>query len=253
MNWIGFYTLLSREVNRFVRLFIQTVVPPLVTTVLFILIFGYSLGASIREIHGFPYIVYIIPGLIQLGVITNAYANTSTSLFVAKMERSIENLLVAPLHYFQIVLAFTLGGVMRGLTVGVAILVISASFVDLPLPNLGWLLLSWTLTSSFFAALGIISALISESWDHVALIANFLITPFTYLGGTFYSIKMLPDFWQKISHFNPVYYCIDSTRHAMLGRADFPIAVPLAVLVGLNIVVMTICTLMIKRGYKLVH
>lgn len=253
MNWTGFYTLLSREVYRFIRLCFQTVLPPLVTTVLFILIFGYSLGGSIREVNGITYILYIIPGLIQLGVVNNAYANTSTSLFVAKMERSIENLLVAPLHYFQIILAFTLGGIMRGLVVGGMILLVSAVLIGIPVPHPFLLFLSWVLTSSLFAGLGIISAMISESWDHISLISTFLITPFTYLGGTFYSIKNLPHTWQVLSYFNPVYYCIDSTRYALLGQADFLPHIPYLVMLGLNAIVMSICIMLFKSGYRLVR
>ena len=254
MSWIGFYTLLSRETYRFIRLFSQTVIPPLVTTLLFILVFGYSLGGYIRTINGFSYILYIIPGLVQLGVISNAYANTSTSLFVAKMERSIENLLVAPLHYLQIVLAFVLGGILRGLAVGCAILITSFLFIpELSLQHPVILFLALVLTSGFFSSLGMITALVSESWDHVSLFSTFLITPLTYLGGTFYSINMLPHFWQQATKLNPVFYCIDLTRFGILGVSDMSPWLSLSVLLFLNTIGIGFCTFLFKKGYRLIN
>lgn len=253
MNWPGFYTLLRRETYRFLRLFRQTIIPPLITTLLFILIFGFSLGANIREIHGFPYIIFIIPGLAQNGILTNAYANSSTSLFMARLERSIENLLIAPLNYIHIVLAFILGATLRGLTIGYATLLISSFFYDIPLPHPALLFFSWTLSSALFGALGLMSALLAESWDHIALFTNFVITPFIYLGGTFYSVNMLPEFWRKVSYFNPIFYCIDSTRYAMLGASDVPAGYSFALIAALTVLSILACTLMFKKGYKLVH
>jgi ABC-2 type transport system permease protein len=173
---IGFYTLLRRETYRFFRLFRQTIVPPLMTTLLYILIFGYSLGGHIKQVKGFDFIVFILPGLAQLGIITNAYANSSTSLFMARLERSIENVLIAPLSYLHIVLAFILGSVFRGLTVGYATLLIARFFMEFPMPHPFLLLASWSLSCVFFGALGVASALIAESWDHISLFTNFVIT-----------------------------------------------------------------------------
>lgn len=220
MRWTPLITLIRREVFRFMRLFRQTVIPPVISTLLYILIFGYSLSQSIRQIEGVDYVIYILPGLAQMGVINHAYQNSSTSLFMSKMERSIENFIVAPLNYIEIVTAFILGSVMRGLAVGIATLLISALFVKFPMPHLGLLLLSWVTSAMLFGCLGIVVAMVASSWDHIALIGNFVLMPLTYLGGTFYSIKMLPEFWQNVSHLNPIFYCIDSTRYAILGISD---------------------------------
>lgn len=251
MNWIGFYTLIDREFYRFMRLFRQTVAPPIVTTVLFILIFGYSLGSRIREISGFPYIIYILPGLIQMGVITNAYANTSTSLFMARMERSIENVLAAPLNNFQIVTSFMIGGLLRGVVVGGTIMLCSLPFVSFPFAHPIFIFIGLFATSILFGGLGIISALRAESWDHIATFTNFVITPFVYLGGVFYSVNMLPGFWPKISMFNPIFYCIDLLRYGFLGLADAPLFLSLSIVCGLAVLVYSFCVFLFWKGYKL--
>jgi ABC-2 type transport system permease protein len=243
---------MRRETYRFARLFRQTIVPPVINTVMYILIFGYSLGASIRKIDGHDYIIYILPGLAQLGVINNAYANTSTSIFMARLERSIENVLVAPLHYLEIVIALMLGGILRGLTVGAATLAISAIFVDLPMPHPFWLLISWVLTSALFSALGFISALMAENWDHIALFTNFIITPAVYLGGTFYSVKTMSPLWQSVMKLNPIFYCIDSTRFAILGGSDSDLSLSFGIIAVLGLIAIAISVQMIKRGYKLI-
>lgn len=252
MNWTGFFALIDRETTRFMRLSRQTVAPPLITTIMFILIFGYSLGSRIREIEGVSYIVYILPGLIQMGIITNAYANSSTSLFMARMERSLENLMVSPLNYFQIVTAYLLGGVLRGLVVGFTIMACSAFFIDYPKLNWPLVLLSFVATSTFFSGLGIISALRAESWDKIATFTNFVITPFVYLGGVFYSIHMLPPFWESVSHFNPIFYCVDVARMAFLGQSDAPVLLSLGIVLFSAAMVYGICLLLFKRGYKIV-
>lgn len=253
MNSTGFLTLIQREAYRFIRLFRQTVAPPLVTTVMFILIFGYSLGTRIKQIEGFSYIIYIIPGLIQMGVIMNAYANSSTSLFMARMERSIQNVLISPLNNFQIVTAYMIGGLLRGLVVGLTIMICSSFFVSFPFHNWGIIVASLFFTSIFFSGLGIIAALWAEHWDKIATFNNFVITPFVYLGGVFYSIKMLPPFWHKISLFNPIFYCVDLTRYGFLGISDSPPWLSLAVVFTMAMFVYAFCVYLFWRGYKLVN
>jgi ABC-2 type transport system permease protein len=252
MNWIGFYTLIEREIYRFMRLFNQTVMPPLVTTVMYILIFGYSLGSHIKEIEGVSYIVYILPGLVQMSVITNAYANSSTSLFMARMERSIENFLVAPLKNFQIVSALMLGGLLRGMVVATTIILVSSFFVDFPSVNWFLVFSGIFFTSILFSGLGIISALWSESWDKIATFTNFVITPFIYLGGVFYSIKMLPPLWYKVSHLNPIFYCVDLVRFGFLGVTDTNPFVSLAIVSTSAVAIYLFCVYLFWRGYKMV-
>lgn len=253
MNLAGFLTLVDREFYRFMRLFRQTVVPPVITTVMFILIFGYSLGSRIKKIEGFDYIVFILPGLIQMGIITNAFANSSTSLFMARMERSIENVLTAPLSNFQIVTAYLLGGLLRGLVVGLTIMACSLPFIELPFTH--WVVIGIGLfcTSILFGGLGIIAALLAESWDQIATFTNFVITPFVYLGGVFYSIKMLPGFWHKVSLVNPIFYCVDLLRYGFLGTSDAPVWISLTVVLAMSVAVYIVCVCMFRNGYKIVN
>lgn len=252
MSGIPFRTLVMRECYRFLRLSRQTLFPPLLTTVLFILIFGYSLGTRIREIEGFPYILYILPGLASMGTITNAYANTSTSLFMARMDYSIENLIASPLSHLQLVASFVLGGLFRGLIVGVLPLLISIPMVGLKVQNWPMVLLILTLISIFFSSLGIVSALWSEGWDNIATFTNFVITPFVYLGGVFYSVHMLPGFWKKVSLANPIFYLVDALRRAVLGVSDVPWAISLSILSGLALITFFFCVYLFWIGYKLV-
>ncbi len=248
----GFFTLIGREYYRFARLSKQTIAPPILTTLLFIFIFGFSLGSRIREIEGFSYILFILPGLTSMGVITNSYANTSTSLYMARMDRSIENILVSPISNFQIVSAFVLGGVLRGVVIGVITLLVSFFFVHLPIRHPGFTFLILFLSSVIFSCLGIISALWSESWDQIATFTNFLITPFVYLGGVFYSIQMLPPFWHRVSFLNPIFYLVDALRWGTLGHSDVPFYIALSVVGGIAFITFSLTVWLFQRGYKLV-
>jgi ABC-2 type transport system permease protein len=235
------------------RLSRQTIFPPIITTLLFILIFGYSLGSRIREIHGFPYILYILPGLASMGTITNAYANSSSSLFMARMDLSMENMIASPLSNFQLVASLVLGGWIRGVVIGVLTLLVSIPMVDLQVESWPLVLLVLSLTSIIFSCLGIVSALWSDGWDNLATFTNFVITPFIYLGGVFYSVEMLPPFWHRVSLFNPIFYLVDSLRYAVLGHSDIPFAVSLALLAGLSLVFYLFCVYLFRIGYKLVQ
>ncbi len=249
----GFYTLIERECYRFARLAKQTILPPIITTLLFIFIFGFSLGSRIHEIAGFAYIIYILPGLATMGVVTNAYANTSTSLFMAKMDRSVENILAAPISYYQIATAMMIGGLIRGILIGVVTLLISMLSVHMPLAHPFWACFILILNSILFSSLGIISGLWSESWDQIATFTNFIITPFVYLGGVFYSIHMLPPFWQKVSLANPIFYLVDSLRWCVLGKGDIPFQISLIFILAITVVSYWICLTLFKKGYKLIH
>lgn len=249
----GFYTLIERECYRFARLSKQTILPPIITTLLFIFIFGFSLGSQIRQIEGYAYIIYILPGLATMGVITNSYANTSTSLFMAKMDRSIENIVAAPIPYYQITLAMMVGGLIRGILIGTITLGVSMISVDMPLAHPFWTLLILILNSILFSSLGIISGLWSESWDQIATFTNFVITPFIYLGGVFYSIKMLPSFWQKVSLLNPIFYLVDALRWCVLGKGDIPFPYSFLFISLFTLISYWICLTLFKNGYKLIR
>ncbi|MBI2335297.1 MAG: ABC transporter permease [Deltaproteobacteria bacterium] len=252
MMYQGFFTLIEREVYRFSRLSRQTIFPPIITTLLFIFIFGFSLGASIRQIEGFSYIMFILPGLASMSVITNAYANTSTSLFMARMDRSIENTLIAPVTYFQMALSLAIGGILRGLVIGLITLLVGIFSVHLKVHDWPLTLLVLTLSSIIFSNLGIISALQAEGWDSIAMFTNFLITPLVYLGGVFYSIQMLPPFWHKVSLINPIFYLVDSLRYSILGTSAVALSLSLGILVFLTIATFAICVWLFKIGYKMV-
>ncbi len=251
-NPIGFKTLVYRECYRFIRLAGQTIAPPILTTLLFIFIFGYSLGTRIKEIEGFSYIFFILPGLASMGVINNAYANTSTSLFMARMDRSIENMLVCPLSSTQLVGAFVIGGMIRGLVVGFFTFLVAILAIDLEIHHWPHTLLVLALTSILFSSLGILSALWSEGWDQIASFTTFVITPFIYLGGVFYSIHMLPPFWHKVSLINPVFYIVNAMRYAVLGHSDISFKFSLGFLSLTTMLSFSLAVYLFRRGYKLV-
>lgn len=237
-----------REVYRFMRLFSQTVVPPIVTTLLYILIFGMSLGGRIGKIHDIPYVLYILPGLAQMGLINGAFSNSSFSLFQAKMERSIENLLTSPLNYFQITLGYVFGGVVRGLTIGLCTIAVSALFVRFPFEHILYLTAGWLGSAFLFSCLGLIAGVYAKTWDKMSNIQTFLLTPLIYLGGAFYSIDMLPPFWRALSHMNPIFYSVDLTRFGFLGASDLNPTHSLIVLLGLCAVAFTIAVESFRRG-----
>ncbi|MDO8461792.1 MAG: ABC transporter permease [Deltaproteobacteria bacterium] len=253
INFRGFLTLVEREYYRFFRLAVQTIFPPIITTLLFILIFGYSLGEKIQTINNLPYILYILPGLAAMGVISNSFSNSSTSLFMARMDRSIENILAAPLSHLQIVGSFVIGGVTRGLVVGLTTLIVAKVMTPLTFSSLLGTLLSLVLISVTFSSLGIIAALWSEDWDHLATFTNFVITPFLYLGGVFYSITMLPPFWQKVSYFNPIWYLVDDFRRQVLGIGDLPAWQSQLVLWALALSTFLMAVRLFQKGWKLIH
>jgi len=251
-NPTGFATLILREFYRFSRLAGQTIAPPVITTLLYIFIFGYSLGSRIKQIGGFDYVLYILPGLAAMGVINNSYANSSTSLFMSRMDRSIENMVSCPLSPFQLVSALMIGGLMRGLLVGLLTLAIGIPTVHLEIHHWPQTLLVISLSSILFSSLGILSALWSEGWDQIATFTTFVITPFMYLGGVFYSIHMLPDLWRKVSLFNPVFYLVDAMRYAVLGHSDISYWYSLSFLGSTALGGYLLCVYLFKRGFKLV-
>lgn len=251
-QYTGFLTLVERELFRFLRLSGQTVAPPVILTILFIVIFGYSLGERIREISGFPYIVYILPGLACMGVVNNSFANCTTSLFVSKMDRSIENILVSPISSFQIVSAYIIGGIVRGILVGAITLTIATLLIKLPIASYAWTFVFMALISTVFASLGVITALWARDWDSLSTITNFIIIPSVYLGGVFYSIHMLPKTWQIVSSLNPLFYMIDGFRWAVLGKADFPLILTASVTLVFALGIFSIAVYLFKRGYKLI-
>ncbi|MGB5447045.1 MAG: ABC transporter permease, partial [Psychromonas sp.] len=220
---IALKSIWTKEINRFLRIWVQTLVPPAITMTLYFVIFGNLIGKRIGEMGGFSYMSFIVPGLIMMSVITNSYSNVASSFFSAKFQRNVEELLVAPVPNYIIVWGYVGGGVIRGLLVGFIVSCVSLFFVDLQIFNIFVLLLSVLCTAVLFSLGGLLNAIFARSFDDISIIPTFVLTPLTYLGGVFYSITLLPDFWQAVSHFNPVFYMINAFRYGFLGVADVPL------------------------------
>jgi ABC-2 type transport system permease protein len=221
--WVAFYTILTKEFLRFIRIWVQTVLPSAVTTALYFVIFGKLIGERIGEMGGFTYIDFIVPGLVLMAVITNSYANVVSSFYSAKFQRHVEELLVSPVPDWIILAGYVAGGVARGVVVGLAVILVSLFFTDVEIHSLGVTLAVFVLTSMLFATAGFINALFAKSFDDISIVPTFVLTPLTYLGGVFYSIHLLPDFWQRASLANPVLYMVNAFRYGILGTADIAI------------------------------
>ena len=237
-----------KEINRFLRIWAQTLLPPVITMSLYFVIFGNLIGARIGEMGGFSYMAFIVPGLIMMSVITNSYSNVASSFFSAKFQRNIEELLVAPVPTYIIIWGYVGGAVIRGLMVGFLVTCISLFFVDLHIHNLSILILSVLMTSILFALGGLLNAIFARSFDDISIIPTFILTPLTYLGGVFYSISLLPPFWQGISHFNPVFYMINAFRFGFLGIADVSILWSFIVITGFIAALSTTVSILLKKG-----
>jgi ABC-2 type transport system permease protein len=229
---IAFKTILIKEFLRFIRIWLQTVLPPMITTALYFIIFGNLIGERIGDMGGHRYVDFIVPGLILMAVITNSYANSVSSFFQSKHMRHIEELMVSPTPTYVIVLGFTAGGIARGLVVGVAVTAVSVLFSDLHLHNLLVLFSIVFLTSMLFSLAGLINGIYARSFDDVTIIPTFILTPLTYLGGIFYSINLLPMFWQNVSLANPILYMINAFRYGFLGVSDISLLYSYLIIIG---------------------
>lgn len=248
---IAFQTILLKEILRFVRIWIQTLLPPAVTTLLYFVIFGRLIGDRIGPLDGIAYIDFIAPGLILMAVISNAYANVVSSFYSSKFQRHIEELLVSPVPNTLIVLGYIAGGIARGLCVGVVVTLIAAAFADLGLHHAGVLVLVSVLTAALFSLAGLINGVYAKSFDDISLIPTFVLTPLTYLGGVFYSIHMLPEFWQQVSLFNPILYMINAFRYGLLGVSDIPIVQALVIITAFVAVLFAYALWLLERGVGL--
>ncbi len=220
---VAFQTLVRKEVRRFMRIWIQTLVPPVINALLYLLIFGGLIGTRIREMDGIPYMDFIVPGIIMMGVITNSYGNVSSSFFGAKMQKYIEELLVSPVSNITIVAGFIIGGVARGLAVGLLVALVSLLFTQINPVHPIITVLVMVLTSITFSLAGLINGIFAEKFDDISIVPNFILAPLTYLGGIFYSVSLLPPVWEVISRLNPVLYMINGFRYGILGASDMPI------------------------------
>ena len=237
-----------KETNRFMRIWIQTLVPPVITMSLYFIIFGNLIGSRIGEMSGYSYMSFIVPGLIMMSVITNSYSNVASSFYSAKFQRHVEELLVAPVPNHIIILGYIGGGVARGLMVGFLVTCVSLFFVDLQIHNILVLILSVLFTAILFSIGGLLNAIFARTFDDISIIPTFVLTPLTYLGGVFYSISLLPDFWQGVSHFNPVFYMINAFRYGFLGISDVSLAWSFSVIVAFIVFLYSLVTVLLKKG-----
>ena len=247
-NWVGFKTIVYKEVVRVMRIWIQTLVPPAITMTLYFIIFGSLIGSRIGEMDGFSYMQFIAPGLIMMSVITNSYGNVVSSFFGAKFGRHIEEMLVSPLSNATIILGHIAGGVMRGLFVGLVVAGIALAFTDLDVRHPLITVSMAFLTATVFSLAGFINAVFARKFDDISIVPTFVLTPLTYLGGVFYSISLLPDFWQKVSLANPILYMVNAFRYGILGSSDIPIGVAYGIVCAFIALLFGASMLLMHRG-----
>ena len=248
LNAVAVKTLVRKEVVRVLRIWVQTIVPPAITMTLYFIIFGNLIGKRIGTMDGFDYMSYIAPGLIMMSVITNSYGNVVSSFFGAKFGRHIEEMLVSPMSNAAIVIGHVSGGLIRGLFIGLLVTIIALFFTKLdvqhPLVTVSIVVLS----SIVFSLAGFINAIFAKKFDDISIVPTFVITPLTYLGGVFYSISLLPEFWQNVSKANPILYMVNAFRYGILGRSDIEITHAYTMLIVFVVVLFSACVLLMNRG-----
>lgn len=227
--------LCKRETLRVSKLWTQTVLAPVVSSILFILVFGLSLGDRIEEVGGIDYEIFIVPGLITMGMVQAAYANNASTIFQARFDRYINDVLSAPMRPWQMTFGYTIGGLVRAVAIGVSLLLLALVLVDVPVERPFELALAMTLGLVLFAALGLVVGIYAEVWDHTTFIQNIVILPLTFVGGVFYSVDVLPSPWEELSHFNPVFYLVNAVRYGFLGESDVSVWLSLGVTAALAI------------------
>jgi ABC-2 type transport system permease protein len=245
---VGFATIVIREFSRIMRIWGQTLVPPVITATLYFIIFGNLIGSRIGEMGGFTYLQYIAPGLIMMSVITNSYGNVVSSFFGAKFGRHIEELLVSPLPNWLIVLGYVTGGVLRGLLVGLIVSIIALFFTHLHVEHPFIVIAAVLLTSVVFALGGFVNAVFAKNFDQITFVPTFILTPMTYLGGVFYSISMLPGWAQTVSKANPILYMVNAFRYGFLGRSDVDVGFSFAIMIVSVVVLFAACVWLMNRG-----
>lgn len=249
--WIAFRSIIGKEVHRFSRIWVQTLVPPAITMTLYFVIFGHIIGSRVGEMSGFSYMQFIVPGLIMMSVITNSYSNVASSFFSSKFQRNIEELLVAPIPNYVIIFGFIGGGMARGLCVGLIVSLVSLFFVPFQVHSVFIIVATVCFTSALFSLGGLINAIYAQSFDDISIIPTFVLTPLTYLGGVFYSLSLLPPFWKALSQFNPIVYMVSAFRYGFLGIHDVPLSFSFGVLSLFIIGLYLWAYILIQRGYGL--
>lgn len=250
--WTSFYTIVRKDVVRIFRVWAQTFLPSVVTSILYFLIFGSFLGSRIGSIDGFPYISFVVPGLVMLAVVTNSYANVSFTFFTSKFfARSIDEILVSPTPPWVLVAGFVAGGVLRGLLVGLLVLLVSLFFTNLTVVNPALIFFFFFLTAAVFSLAGLVNGIYAKTIDGINIVPTFVLTPLVYLGGVFYSASVLPEFWRALTFANPVFYIINGFRHGFLGFSDVSVPVSISVLLAIAAILVLVNLYLLKKGLGL--
>jgi len=252
-QYIALKTIVIKEALRFLRIWVQTLIPPVITVALYFVIFGNLIGSQIGNIGEFTYMEFIIPGLVLMALISNSYANVVSSFYGAKFQHNIEEMLISPLPNYLILIGFMSGGMMRGILVGLAVLVVSFFFSDLNIHSYTVTIIVFLLTSMLFSLAGLINAVYANSFDDISIIPTFVLTPLTYLGGIFYSISMLPEFWQDVSLINPILYMINAFRFGLLGVSDIPLLHAFTIIIAFIVALFMYSLHLLNTGKGLKH
>jgi ABC-2 type transport system permease protein len=250
-QWIALLTIIRREIVRFMRIWVQTLIPPVITITLYFVIFGKLIGSRIGEMGGFSYVEFVVPGLIMMSIITNSYGNVVSSFFSVKFQKSIEEVLVSPTPNYIILLGYVFGGVIRGLLVGLIVTIVSMFFTDLSIHNLSVTVSIVFLTAIVFSLAGFLNALFARSFDDISIIPTFVLTPLTFLGGVFYSIELLPEHWQSVSQLNPILYMVNAFRYGILGTSDINIGTAFVGVIGFIVLLSAVCLYLLSHGTRL--
>lgn len=247
-NLIAFQTIVRKEVTRFLRIWSQTLLPPVITQSLYFIIFGAFIGSQVADINGISYMAFIIPGLVMMGVINSSFMNVVSSFYSSKFMKNYEEFMVSPASNSAIIFGYVIGGALRGLIVGILVFTVSILFIRPEISHLGLILLFIILTSIVFALGGLINGIFARSFDDISIFPTFILTPLTYFGGVFYSIHNLPAFWQTVSKFNPILYMVDGFRYGFYGFSDIPVIYSLSMLVGFTVILYGICVYLLNKG-----
>ena len=250
-NWIALATIARREVNRILRIWSQTLVPPAITMTLYFLIFGGLIGSRIGDMGGYSYMQFIVPGLVMMSVIQNSYGNISSSFFGAKFGRHVEELLVSPMPNWVILWGYVAGAVLRGLLVGVIVLAIAMLFTTVRIPHPLVTVTSVLLGATIFSLAGFVNAVFAKKFDDVAIVPTFILTPLTYLGGVFYSVTLLPGWAQALTHANPIFYMVNAFRYGLLGTSDVPLWVAYGLMLAFVAALSALSLWLLRRGVGL--
>jgi ABC-2 type transport system permease protein len=246
--WIAYLTIARKEILRFCRIWVQTIIPPVIMVSLYFVIFGNLIGQRIGDMDGMKYIDFIMPGLVMMSIITNSYTNVVSSFYGAKYSRHIEEMQIAPVPNIVILLGFISGGMVRGISVGIAVTLVSLLFTEFTIYNPFVVLLVALLTSCLFSLAGLINAIFANSFDAISIVPTFVLTPLTYLGGIFYSIKLLPEFWQQVSLGNPILYMVNSFRYGFRGSSDIDLFTAILVILFFISLLFTASMILLNRG-----